>query len=74
MVSFVISGGSVQVTLNSILRVVKNTDGVSGAAQGAGNIYSGCVINKRRVWEEGIYIYIYRITLVINLAIWLVHI
>ena len=34
-------------TLNSILGVEKNTDGVPGAAGGAGNIYSGCVRNKR---------------------------
>ena len=34
-------------TLNSTLGVERNTDGVSGAAGGAGNIYSGCVRNKR---------------------------
>ena len=47
MVSFTFSGGSVQVTLNSSLGVVKYTDGVPGAAGGAGNIHSGCVRNER---------------------------
>ena len=33
--------------VNSTLGVEKNTDGVPGAAGGPGNIYSGCVRNKR---------------------------
>ena len=47
MVSFAFSGGSFHVMVNSSLRVEKNTDGVPGAAGGAGNIHSGCVRNER---------------------------
>ena len=33
--------------VNSSLGVEKNTDGVPGAAGGAGNIHCGCVRNER---------------------------